>query len=264
MNKSTYVVLHEQRSRTWAFASDVRSWTMEEVEDWWRRQGPTARQYVHIVRVLELTGSRLILMKRDDFVEIGMPNWYASIFANNVRELKYDSQDLASRREIKDLLYLHTKFGPQISKLIVDYVREDPSDWDTKKLAKYLKSRGLKRSSKCIRKNNITPQNIDIIIHDPNLPERGRDELSNLFPDIRFYTRMHPHPHSVYGFILSSVVWFFLLIVGLLCIAFSFLSGGIRNDNHVFTSIGCIFFLILTICGVACCSCKSFWAKALW
>ena len=90
MTDFTYVIQNEQRSQNWTFADDVRSWTIEEVEDWWRRQGPTARQYVDIVRILELTGGRLVLMKRDDFLEIGMPNWYVTIFGNRVRELKYD------------------------------------------------------------------------------------------------------------------------------------------------------------------------------
>ena len=71
-------------------SDDVKDWSRDDVEDWWRTLGPNANRYIGMVQRRVLNGERLIKMKRKDFDAEGMESWLAKSFVQWVRDLKYN------------------------------------------------------------------------------------------------------------------------------------------------------------------------------
>lgn len=216
----------------WSLKADVLDWSMDDVEVWWRTLGPNAKRYIGMVRRRVLNGERLLTMKRADFDNEGMETWLAKSFVQWVRDLKYDSPDPVGTAELTDIIFnAQPRWGPNVSQLIARYVRDNPNDWDRKDLARHLKSRGLKKIAKRVKKEKIDPSNIAILISDPKIAPHERDELQFLYPDICFYTRRNPHPMSWYATIRDLAPPWLVLSIGILCVSSILIARGTRDSS---------------------------------
>merc|ERR1719270_1703037 len=100
-----------------------------------------------------------------------MESWLALTFVQWVRDLKYDSPDPVPAGELGPIIQDCTTFGPFVSEHIARFVRDNPLDWDNKQLHQYFKRRGLKKDAKIVRKKNVAPDSIHILITDPEISE---------------------------------------------------------------------------------------------
>jgi len=243
----------------WTISEDVKDWSMEDVEAWWRTLGPNAQRFFGMVRRRVLNGERLLKMKRADFDAEGMESWMAKSFVQWVRDLKYDSPDPVSTRELTDIVNRNTKFGPNISHLIARFVRDNPDDWDRKELAYYLKSRGLKKIAKRVKKERITSENVEILITDPKIASHERDELQFLFPHVCFYNRRFPHPHSWYAIIKDFLPAWAVFLVAIVSIACVLLARGAIEGAPAFVALGAIFLTVIISIIMCCAFHPRFW-----
>jgi len=246
------------------FVEDVKDWSIIDVERWWQTKGPTACSYIGIVRRRGLNGERLLSMKKSDFEQYGMESWLARSFHQWIRELRYDSADLASVEEIKEIICTYTRVGPEVSQLISQFVRTDPHGWDVHELADYMKSRGLKRTAKRILKKKTNFQNIETLVEDPQLCDKGRIELAVLFPDIKFYSRRNPHPESWYAILKTSFARWVVCIIAFIIIPIIFIVRGATHGLHLYTTIGSLVLIFMLILIMFCFFYSPLWETPAW
>lgn len=245
----------------YALKDDVKSWTLQEVQAWWRTKGPNAMDYYNQTERLMIDGEKLLSLKRKDFELMGMNSWLTQMFVDWIRDLKYDSRDPLTQEELTTLVRKHTRLSTELAKLVSKFVRDNPEDWDQKELAKYLKRRGLKKTAKQIRKKKISPQNIEILIHDPSLPEKGRAELSQLYPNRTFYSMKHPHPLSWHAIIRGNVYWWLIFAIAFCTIAVVIIVRG-GGDSIPLTIIGCLLIIALLGTIIGCFTRSFFWNES--
>jgi len=243
----------------WTLREDVENWTLEDVENWWKTLGPNAVNFIDVVQDNMIDGEKLLTLKKADFERMGMQSWLVGMFTDWVRDLKYDSADPVSRQELRTLICKNTKLTRSLSELISEFVRDDPENWDTSQLSSYLKARGMKKTAKQIRKQKISPANIEILIHDMNIPERGRVELANLYPEKTVYSRKHPHPLSWYAIIKSNVLWWVVLMIAFCAIAIVMFVRGGNSNSLALTIVGIILILSMLFVLAGCAFASWFW-----
>lgn len=248
----------------WSLKTDVLDWSMDDVDAWWQTLGPNAKRYIGMVRRRVLNGERLLKMKRVDFDNEGMESWLAKSFVQWVRDLKYDSPDPVGTAELTDIIFnAQPRWGPNVSQLIARYVRDNPKDWNRKDLARHLKSRGLKKIAKRVKKEKIDPSNIAILISDPKIAQHERDELQFLFPDICFYTRRNPHPMSWYATIRDLAPPWLVFSIGISCISSILIVRGARDSSPGLIAVGVLLLTMYLSLVAACALHPPFWTERI-